>query len=81
MSASGIIGILEADYRQLSSDARRSEGFVGLFASTDHPEIKDAAERALLRLRSLGHGPGIREGLAAQCKVRLSFQGRGGAGG
>ncbi|KAK2078912.1 hypothetical protein QBZ16_002602 [Prototheca wickerhamii] len=68
MSASGIIGILEADYRQLSSDARRSEGFVGLFASTDHPGIKDAAERALLRLRSLGHGPGIREGLAAQCK-------------
>lgn len=69
MGVAGFIASLEADYRQLSSDARRSEGFVGLFASTDHPEIKDAAERAVLRLRSLSHGPNAKEQLAANCKV------------
>lgn len=43
--------MLESDLRQLSTDARRSEGFVGWLSGPEHPEIKEAVERALLKLR------------------------------
>ena len=52
--ASGFVGMLEADLRNLSAEARKPEpGFVGYFGGTAHPEVKEAAERALLKLRSL----------------------------
>ncbi|RMZ53764.1 hypothetical protein APUTEX25_003903, partial [Auxenochlorella protothecoides] len=61
------VAALEAEYRQLSTEARKTEGFAGLFTSTDHPEIKEAAEKALLRIRSLADVPDANTQLA-QCK-------------
>lgn len=67
-SSTSFVAALEAEYRQLSTEARKTEGFAGLFTSTDHPEIKEAAEKALLRIRSLADVPDANTQLA-QCKV------------
>ncbi|KAK3236704.1 hypothetical protein CYMTET_53172 [Cymbomonas tetramitiformis] len=58
--------MLEADLRNLSAEARKSDtGFAGYFTGSQHPEVKEAAERALLKLRSLPaenlDGPGVAE--------------------
>jgi hypothetical protein len=54
----GLISVLEADFRQLSHDARKSQGFASLFNSSDNqPEIKDAADRAVMKIRSLAEHP------------------------
>lgn len=74
----GFLAALEADYRQISQDARKAEGFVGLFSSSDHPEIKEAAERAVLRIRGFGEGPTAVDQIRGS-KVRHSGSG-GGAG-
>ncbi|KFM25189.1 MON2-like protein [Auxenochlorella protothecoides] len=66
-SSTSFVAALEAEYRQLSTEARKTEGFAGLFTSTDHPEIKEAAEKALLRIRSLADVPDANTQLA-QCK-------------
>ena len=49
--ATASLAALEADLRQLSTDARRSGGFVGWLSGTEQPQIKETAERALLKLR------------------------------
>eukprot|EP00854_Cymbomonas_tetramitiformis_P009321 gene9321-11046_t len=64
--SSSFIGMLEADLRNLSAEARKSDtGFAGYFTGSQHPEVKEAAERALLKLRSLPaenlDGPGVAE--------------------
>lgn len=53
----GLFGMLEAEFRQLSQDARKSEGLASYFSSADHPEVKEAAERAVLKIRSLAEAP------------------------
>ena len=49
--------VLETDLRALSAEARRSDGVAGhisgWFSGPEHPQIKEAAERTMLRLRSL----------------------------
>ena len=63
--------VLEHDYRQLAQDARKSEGVLGFFASSsDAPEVKEAAERAVLKVRSFSDHPVPLEQIRA-CKVRL----------
>lgn len=58
MATEAITGALESDLRVLSSEARRSDGLAsqltGWLSGPEHPQIKDAAERAILRLRSFG---------------------------
>ena len=48
---------LESDLRALGAEARRGEGMMGgLFGSSSasaHPELKEAVERAIIRVRSL----------------------------
>lgn len=78
-----VFAVLESDLRQLSSDARRSEGFVGWLSGPEHPQIKEAAERALLKLRQCEGKPElVRENkvgdgrwATARCK---GMQGRAG---
>ena len=53
MSADGLLGLLEADLRLLSSETRRTEGFTGWLTGPEHLPVKEAAERAVLKLRSL----------------------------
>lgn len=52
-----ILEALEVDLRALSAEARRSDGVAGhisgWFSGPEHPQIKEAAERTMLRLRSL----------------------------
>jgi hypothetical protein len=49
-----LASLLEADLRALSAESRKQEpGFAGYFGGASHPEIKEAAERALLKMRSL----------------------------
>ena len=51
-----LIEVLETDLRALSAEARRSDGvaghITGWFSGPEHPQIKEAAERTMLRLRS-----------------------------
>ncbi|BDA41918.1 Protein MON2 homolog [Coccomyxa sp. Obi] len=50
---------LEADLRILSAESRRSESLTGQLtgwlAGPEHPQIKESAERAMLKLRTLGN--------------------------
>ena len=48
--------LLEADLRGLSAEARKNDGFSGFFAGHAFPEVKEAAEHAILKLRSLPLG-------------------------
>ena len=57
MAADGLLGLLEADLRQLSSETRRAEGFTGWLTGPEHLPVKEAAERAVLKLRSLAGQP------------------------
>lgn len=58
MSSEVIASALESDLRLLSSEARRADGLAsqltGWLSGPEHPQIKEAAERAILRLRSFG---------------------------
>ena len=58
MATEAITGALESDLRLLSSEARRADGLAsqltGWLSGPEHPQIKEAAERAILRLRSFG---------------------------
>ena len=51
----GLISVLEADFRQLANDARKSEGFASFFSNADsHPEVKEAAEKLYAELTAMG---------------------------
>lgn len=45
--------VLETDLRLLSAETRRSEGFTSWLTGPDFPQIKEAAERGVLKLRSV----------------------------
>ena len=49
---------VEADLRHLSTESRKPETLAGQLAgwlvNSEHPEVKVAAERAILKLRALG---------------------------
>ena len=62
------VAVLEADLRHLSAEARRADGLAGWLTGPSHPEVKDAAERAILKLRSLS-GPGSPSQAIAGCKA------------
>ena len=54
----GLVSVLEADFRQLSHDARKSEGFASFFNNSDNqPEVKEAAERAVMKIRAVAEHP------------------------
>ena len=61
----GLPAMLEAEFRQLSQDARKSEGLASFFSSADHPEVKEAAERAVLKIRAVADAPDALEQLRA----------------
>lgn len=52
-STESVLVVLESDLRLLSSETRRAEGFTGWLTGPDHLAVKEAAERAVLKLRSL----------------------------
>lgn len=76
-ASTGLLAALEADLRGICAEARRSDGFAGLFTSTDHPEIKEAAERAMLKLRMLADSAGPTAQIKAT-RVRAGPLARGG---
>ena len=45
--------VLENDLRLLSAEARRNDGFGGFFTGASFPDLKEASERAILKVRSL----------------------------
>lgn len=65
--------------RQLSQDAKKSEGgLASFFSAADHPEVKEAAERAVLKVRSLAEAPDALEQIRAAkvCERRARVQQR-----
>ena len=52
-----LLEALEADLRALAVEARKNDGvaahITGWFSGPEHPQIKEAAERTMLRLRSI----------------------------
>lgn len=69
MAGEGFLAVLETDLRLLSSEARRPDSFAGQLSGwlsgSEHPEVKEAAERAVLKLRSLSSKPDALEALRA----------------
>ncbi len=67
---------LEADLRILSAESRRSESLTGQLtgwlSGPEHPQIKESAERAMLKLRTLGNNEDP-EVLAKHRKVGKRF--------
>ena len=57
MGADNALAQLEADLRLLSSESRRADSLTGQLtgwlSGPEHPQIKESAERAMLRLRSM----------------------------
>ena len=70
LEGAGLAGLLETEFRQLSQDARKSEGLASFFTSSDHPEVKEAAERAVLKIRSMADSPDALEQIKTAHKVR-----------
>jgi hypothetical protein len=71
-----MLEVLESDLRALSAEARRTDGnlatqITGWLQHTDYAQIKESAERAVLKLRAVAQDGG---GLAAvrEAKVRAS---------
>jgi hypothetical protein len=63
MSEHALFEVLEADLRALSAEARRTDGnfatqITGWLQHTDYGQIKDAAERGVLKLRAIGQDGG-----------------------
>ncbi|KAK9810126.1 hypothetical protein WJX72_005196 [[Myrmecia] bisecta] len=56
MAGEGFLAVLESDLRLLSGESRRAEGLAGQLtgwlSGNEYPQIKEAAERAALKLRS-----------------------------
>lgn len=68
--ANGFVAMVESDLKNLAAESRRAEpGFAGYFGGAQHPEIKDAAERALLKLRSLPTDTALGPSILASCEV------------
>lgn len=61
MAKEAFISILETDLRLLSSESRKSDSLAGQLAgwlsNSEHPEVKEAAERAVLKLRAFSRQP------------------------
>jgi hypothetical protein len=57
MGADNALAQLDADLRLLSSESRRADSLTGQLtgwlSGPEHPQIKESAERAMLRLRSM----------------------------
>lgn len=75
---------LQVDYRQLITDTKRSEGLssqiTGFFSGPENPAVKEAAERAILKVRSFS-GPNviqrIRESQVGRAEVYTGCLGGG----
>jgi hypothetical protein len=61
--------VLEHDLRQLTSESRRQDGFAGWLTGQQNLDVKDAAERATLKLRSLSAAAGPIEQSIANSEV------------
>lgn len=60
-----LLAILESDLRSLSAETRRTEGFTGWLTGPEHSAVKEAAERAVLKLRSFAGQPDSAASIAA----------------
>ena len=72
MKGSNPLSVLEADLRLLSGESRKAESLTGQLtgwlSGPEHPQLREAAERALLELRT-PLDPGDEEASARQRKV------------
>ena len=72
MKGSNPLSVLEADLRLLSGESRKAESLTGQLtgwlSGPEHPQLREAAERALLKLRT-PLDPGDDEASARQRKV------------
>lgn len=68
--------VLEADLRALSAEARKTDSLAtqitGWLQHTDFPQIKESAERAVLKLRAVAHeGRGLEAVRTQVCQAVL----------
>ena len=72
MKGSNPLSVVEADLRLLSGESRKSESLTGQLtgwlSGPEHPQLREAVERALLKLRT-PLDPADGEALAKQRKV------------
>lgn len=73
MKGSSPLSVVEADLRLLSGESRKSESLTGQLtgwlSGPEHPQLREAAERALLKLRQ-PLDPTDQEALVKQRKVK-----------
>ena len=72
MSQPGVklVSWLEGEFRHLAAEARSKDGISAFFSSAaDQQAVKDAAERVILKLRTLSDSPDGLEVLKTQYQV------------
>jgi hypothetical protein len=68
---SGVVAVLEAEFRLLAAEARSKEGLAGFFSGAgDQQVVKDAAERVILKVRGYADQPDALEQIKAHYQVR-----------
>ena len=76
MKGSNPLSVLEADLRLLSGESRKAESLTGQLtgwlSGPEHPQLRETAERALLKLRT-PLDPGDDEAAVRQRKVKTDL--------
>lgn len=77
MAKETFLSILEADLRLLSQESRKSDSLAGQLAgwlsNSEHPEVKEAAERAVLKLRAFSRQPDCIEAIQSSTVCNLHW--------
>lgn len=74
---SGMVAVLEAEFRQLAAEARSKEGLAGFFGGAgDQQGVKDSAERVILKVRGYADHPDALEQVKAHYQVGAGWQQR-----
>ena len=65
MAKNAFVTVLESDLRALGAEARKSDGLAGQLAgwlsNSENTTVKEAGERAVMRLRAFARGPNCLE--------------------
>lgn len=75
MAPHALVAVLEADFRELGQLARKGDGGFGGFFASENTELREAADRAVLKVRSFADFPNAQDSIR-ETKVGAGCRGR-----